>query len=366
MSASSTDLGSPAMSSAGVPAPGVAAASGSGSVGHSVLKPQSYLILVVDDSLGSCLHNTITLETKVLGGKAELELDPETGLAFVDHEDERCVWAVDLMSLHVFADSQGTQFLYRDDCLVGSLGTLHARHDIIEIGIARMLGCQTTKVQSAAFHFDQFGGRLGVNVSDLWQKMKFTCSPGSGAKFFQNRRSRWLKMAALFVLGDLAVRGSLPYCKDGAIDDESRCLVFSSISLSLLLLQSICSAHASSRCKGMVENVAARAGFARIVATLLGLVKAGQQFDLRLGEDVHRLGSRPSGSHPASVIVLVDRKVKLAGSESVRLPEHLQRQVQQYRLLELDGLDFEDFIIRLVMLVLNNKKPTSPSESPRK
>ena len=52
----------------------------------------------------------------------------------------------------------------------------------------------------------------------------------------------------------------------------------------------------------------------------------------------------------------MDRKVKTAGFESVRLPEHLQRQVQQYRLLELDGLEFEDFFIRLVMLVLNNKK----------
>ena len=214
------------------------------------------------------------------------------------------LWAIDLLSLHVFSDSDGNRLLYRGEEQLGQFAELVVRHEVAEITIARSFEGHTTKVQGAVFHLDQpdHSGRLWVNVSGLWQKMKFTCSPGSGAKFFQNRRSRWLKMAALFVLGDLAVRGSLPYCKDGAIDDESRCLVFSSISLSLLLLQSICSAHASSRCKGMVVDVAARAGSARIVATLLGLVKAGQQFDLRLGEDVHRLGSRPCGSHPASVI----------------------------------------------------------------
>jgi hypothetical protein len=63
------------------------------------------------------------------------------------------------------------------------------------------------------FHYDANGGRLWVNVSDLWDKLNFSFAPWSGAAMFQNRRNRWQKLAKKFWLGEHAVRGSLPYAK---------------------------------------------------------------------------------------------------------------------------------------------------------
>jgi hypothetical protein len=65
--------------------------------------------------------------------------------------------------------------------------------------------------QAAIFHHDLDGGRVWVNVSDLWSKLKFTFAPHTGAKYFQARRDRWMKLSKLFDLSELAVRPSLPY-----------------------------------------------------------------------------------------------------------------------------------------------------------
>ncbi len=64
---------------------------------------------------------------------------------------------------------------------------------------ARASAGTSTKVQVATFENPQSFGRVWVNMTDLWNKLGFTFSPGTGPKWFYKRAQRWGKLEARYV-----------------------------------------------------------------------------------------------------------------------------------------------------------------------
>lgn len=311
-----------------------------------LLKPQTFIRLVEDQHLGGgkrqYLHNQSILEVVALpGADWESEVDADSGLCMLFDGQGDGSWAVDRLRLHLFTrQSSGEHFLYRDDDLVGKVGALRSRHDVVQVPLVREPDGSTILVQCAMFAFDQNGGRLLVSTADLWKKMCWDFAPRSGAQWFQNKQQRWARLASVFGLGPSSVRASLPFAKlkdgNGELDND-RCLCFSSIHISLLLLQCITAARSTSKRFGQVAFKKARAGFERILLSLLDFVKPGHKFELRLAEPVVRLGSVPAGGAPVSLQLQEGEIISAAGFQDQGWPWEVRRDVLTNKLENLAG-----------------------------
>ena len=339
----------------------VAGAMASAPRGHSLVRPQSHISIVCDHTAHGQRHllfDSLIAEVLPLEqGRWEVELDKNNGLALLHNNSEKSTcWAVDRCQCHAYQDSAGRIFVYKGCQLVDALDTLRSRHKVMNVTLSRPDESGAVKVQCAVFEVDNLSGRLWVDISDLWRKLRWSFSPHSGARWFQNRKDRWLRIAGLMDLGPDAVRCSLPYDtrKRGRQADipGNRCLVFSSIHLSLLLVQAVCGAHAPGQHAGRIGDPRGRATLSRLLSTLLAHVKPGHVFAVRLDPAAVRIGSLPAGMFPASIKV-GKKSVHLEGFEDVSLPESILEEVGAAGLRDYEGITFEQLFIDLILECLN-------------
>jgi hypothetical protein len=222
LSIESCEFGVVMASSSSGGGPSAAGASSSSSANSSsapqfsIVKPQEQYVVFTDspgpEIVHSYLYNTATLEIKLLGvGVWEIDVDEQSGLAVVYDPEENKSWAVDHLELVLYKDASNREVLYRKQESMGFLAVVKHKHIIIEAPLLVIDVGSEISVNCAVFAFDQYPGRLFVNVIDFWTKMGFRFAPRSGARWFQTRQARWRRLASLFDLGDFAVRGSLPY-----------------------------------------------------------------------------------------------------------------------------------------------------------
>ena len=279
--------------------------------GRALLKPQSYVELHFDEpSVGErrgLLHNTLTGEVVSLSPNMstswELEVDETSGLAVVYGDGEYSRWASDFFSFNIFVED-GRHIVCEGGSQKYDITALRDRHEVGEATLSFSLEGLSVPVKVAVFTLTQEAGRMWICVSDMWNKYNLNCCPGTGAKWFQARAARWRKFATLFELGADSVRCSVPYnkaCDSRPDGGGGRCLSFSSIHVSVLLLQAVNGVFAPARQSGRVSDTNMRAMFESMIRTLTMIVKPGQCFELRLGTDVAKVSGVPCGSHPGKV-----------------------------------------------------------------
>ncbi len=138
---------------------------------------------------------------------------------------------------------------------VGTRDELLRRHTLREVVLVPGgPGRPSVTVLAAIFEKWDFCGHVFISL----ERLKMSILPGSssmGPKWWQKKKGSLETSSSQYNLGTWAFRPSMPY---GATGDASsapqRCLMFSSISVGLLLVTCMRSCFTSSRQKGLVRE----------------------------------------------------------------------------------------------------------------
>ena len=300
-----------------------------------ILAPQTYLKLVEDHPKQGptkwYLSNDMTgefIDLNALQVSAEWELElNDNGLAVLYDADGIGQWAMDKFKAHIYENGEGIKFMrMAEEGEIFSMQQVIGQHELLKISLTTKLHDATLIVDTAVMKSNLGFGRIWVSITDLWAKCKWDFAPGTGAKWFQCRASRWHKAAEKFGFGKSAVRRSLPYSSQQAVADD-RHLTFCSVSLSLLLWQAIVGAHATHRHGGQLDKAEARADLEAITNKLLGMVKPQTVFQLRLDHNFTRLAFLPMGNYAAELQVGENGICTFLGLQWPDMPMPMRREV---------------------------------------
>jgi len=179
--------------------------------------------------------------------------------------------------------------------------------------------------------------------------------PGSGAKWFQRNASKWSNLANKYGYGSLSVRPSTPFATNLANSDaprqlelDGRVLPFASINLAVLLLESLRSAHASSKQLGACEHVSGKASFDRLCHGILCSASRNFELHLRIDKDVQMFHGRLIGKNPG-VIRIVNGVIDVQSLETCyqTVSDRLSAPVRSAIsfIIGLRGMAFTDFFV---------------------
>ncbi len=157
---------------------------------------------------------------------------------------------------------------------LGLLGDFKQRHVVSDVTLVKGGGgVQPLVVKCAIFEPWGYGGHVWVNWPSLKEELQLAPDKNPG-DFLWERTVALGKLFNKFYLGNTAFRVQKSFNSGNADEDarHGRCLHFTSLSVSALLLFSCRSAYSANKQKGLLQDCDQRACFQRVFDGLLAYV----------------------------------------------------------------------------------------------